>query len=201
MVIAIPASFPRSVPQAAPHYEGCGSANIVKNTEGYAVCRACNLVQEEVPFVVSDPLSRDHGILSSHAVRAGGMGTLVGSRAEQEQTNPALQRAVRVSGPSFFDAVMQRAYFAMRKVMCLARLEGQGAIFGGTLRLFKQYYHVLPHGSRARNVDALAIVAVYRAAGEAGFFVFRSRTIPLQSPKNLSSPPDSLIGHLSIIAI
>ncbi len=207
MIAALPADVKQRLPIVVPNCIECGSTNLVQNIDGYTVCAACGLVSDETPFVVSDPLARGGGFVQAHAIQARYHGTIVGSKPEHKQADPALQRAVRVSGPSYYIHVLEAGYFAIKRVMCQAGLEGHGALFDGANKLFRQFYDHFPHASQARNVDVLAIVAVYRTVeGAVPCVTFRQlleKSLPgpqhraaafeaLQRSAPLSVPPDLL---------
>ncbi len=171
MVLALPANFPQSTPLATSHCEECGSGVFVQNNDGYIVCDTCGLVREEGPFVTSDPFARKGGVMSSHADRHHGLGTLVGSDAEREQASSALQRGVRLATPDYLTTVLTRGYFAVKKVLCQVNLEQMAKLFDKSMKLYGEFYSHIPRGSHARNVDVLAVVAVYRAAEQVKVFV------------------------------
>ncbi len=182
MVVSLPAEVKQYLPLAVPKCSECDSTDFIQTDDGYIACGACGLVCEEMPVVASDPFARRGGFLSSHAVFHRGFGTLVGSATERGLSSDALQRGARLAGPSYLATVQARGHAAIRRILGILDCEQQQSLFTIAARMFWQFYIILPKGSTARNVDALATAAIYRAATRARVAVNPRRLVTTGLP-------------------
>ncbi len=167
MVVSLPAEIKLYLPLAVPRCRECDSPNLVQTEDGYVACGECGLVCDDLPLMVSDPIAKNGGFLSSHAVSQRGFGTIVGSTAEREQSSDALQRGARLARPDYLTTLRARGHAAIKRILGLVGGEQQEIVANIASRLFWQFYALMPKGSNARNVDALATAAIYRAATQA----------------------------------
>ncbi len=144
----------------------CGVNQPVTTPEGFTVCPACGSeYPDSQPFVCTDPLGHDKGVIQSHMVSRKGGSTMIGTKAERAKcakVAPNLEWAEKF-GQTYEQEVFQRAYFEIRKIFTVLDLSDRAVLFDAAMNGFVKAYKVIPKGTRNRNVHLLALVASYRS--------------------------------------
>ncbi len=143
----------------------CGANQPVTTPEGFTVCPVCGSeYPDSQPFVCTDPLGHDKGVIQSHMVSRKGGSTMIGTKAERAKcakVAPNLEWAEKF-GQTYEQEVFQRAYFEIRKIFTILEINDRAVLFDAAMTGFVKAYRAVPKGARNRNVHLLALVASYR---------------------------------------
>ncbi|HMF33926.1 MAG TPA: hypothetical protein VKK79_21050 [Candidatus Lokiarchaeia archaeon] len=130
-------------------------------TENGAICRECGLVLDELVLDCRPALGREGPILQSEVFRSH-LGTRVGMPREALNAPQSIVRANKYA-TDFASHVLQCAAAVIRDALERFSIDTPG-MFDACHAAFVKMYHALPARSPCRNVDILALAAIFRTA-------------------------------------